>query len=274
MRQETKRIIKLLWLPVLLGLAALALSGCFLLGPQVVIPTLAPNASPVVGVVKNATLQPTITVVKEGSSGKTIAPRTTVTKEAETATASPTPTATTEPLTAEPSATPDPTATPTATPTTQPPCPQQVDDRLLAAYTASGGRVRLGCAKAGAVEEQWGYQEYEHGWMFWRGPKTAIYAGKADATYAIHADEWNSSLPERACDHPAPSGLMQPKRGFGLVWCKNDDLRAAIGFAEGEEFAAQAVVQEFGNGLIAAQAGGSTRVFYSDNTWKDLGVLP
>lgn len=270
MRQDTMRIIKLALLPAVLGLAALALSGCFLFGSQVLIPTLAPNASPVVGVVKNTTLEPTSTVAKEGSSGKTIAPKTTVTKEVESATASATPTATKEPPTAEPSA----TLEPTATPTTQPPCPQQVDDRLLAAYNAVGGRARLGCAKAGAVEEQWGYQEYEHGWMFWRGPKTAIYAGKADATYAIYPDEWNSSLPERACEHAAPSGLMQPKRGFGLAWCKHDDLRTAIGFAKGEEFPAQAVVQEFDNGFIAAQAGGSTRVFYSDNTWKDLGVLP
>jgi hypothetical protein len=149
-----------------------------------------------------------------------------------------------------------------------------VDARLLAAYNAAGGRTRLGCAKGAAGEEQWGYQEYEHGWMFWRGPKTTIYAGKADASYTIYADEWTSSLPERACDYPAPSGLLQPKRGFGLVWCNNGELRTAIGFATIEEFGAQAVVQEFDNGFIAAQADGSTRIFYNDNTWKDLGVLP
>ncbi|MHB1354732.1 MAG: hypothetical protein ACYCZF_02010 [Anaerolineae bacterium] len=271
MRPDKMRIRRVVWLSLVLGLVVFALSGCFLLGPQVVIPTLAPNASPVVNVIKTDTLEPTVTVEKAASDGKTIESKPSATKQSASATPSSTPTATKEPSTATPTVTPKPA---TATPTPQPPCPQQVDDRLLAAYNAAGGRARLGCAKTSAVEEQWGYQKYEHGWMFWRGPKTTIYAGKADGAYSIHADEWNSSLPERACDYPAPSGMMQPKRGFGLVWCKNDDLRAAIGFASAEEFPAQALVQEFDNGVIVAQASGNTRVFYSDNTWKDLGVLP
>lgn len=271
MRPDTTRIFSALWLSVALCLMVFMLSGCFLLGPQVVIPTLAPNASPVVKVISSDTPEPTNTVEKEASGGKTIESKPSATKKSASATASSMPTVTKEPSTATPTVTVKP---PTATSTTQPPCPQQVDDRLLAAYNAVGGRAGLGCAKAGAVEEQWGYQQFEHGWMFWRGPTTAIYIGKADNTYSVLVDEWNSSLPERACDYPAPSGMMQPKRGFGLVWCTNDDLRTVIGFASAEEFPAQAVVQEFDSGVIAAQASGSTRVFYSDDTWKDLGVLP
>jgi uncharacterized protein (DUF849 family) len=56
------------------------------------------------------------------------------------------------------------------------------------------------------------------------------------------------------------------------VWCKNEDLRAARGYARVEEFGAQAIVQEFDKGIIAAQVGGSTRVFFDDNTWLDVSV--
>jgi hypothetical protein len=270
MRSVTARIIGLIGLLVSPGFLMFALSGCFLLGPQVEIPTLAPNASPVVGGISSATVTPTTTMKKEGPIGKATFTKTTGTLEAKNESSS-TPSATKELPTVTASATLEP-STPTFTP--EPPCTLQVDSRLLAAYNAVGGRTRLGCAKAGAVDEQWGFQQYEHGSMFWRGPKTTIYAGQADNSYSIYTDDWNSSLPERTCDHPAPSGLMQPKRGFGLVWCKYDDLRAALGFAIAEEYPAQSVVQEFVKGIVAVQAGGDAFVFFNDNTWMDLGIVP
>jgi hypothetical protein len=268
LRQEAKHILMFLMLIVAISLAAFVLSGCFLLGPQVVIPTLAPNASPVVGIISSTLPATTLTVNEESPGAKTPTPKMTATQKVASATARLKPTMTKEAASATPTVTSMP---PTATVSPEPPCPQQVDDRLLAAYNVVGGRSGLGCAKGLAIEEQWGYQQYEHDWMFWRGPKTTIYAGNADGTFATYVDSWNSSLPERACDYPAPSGLMQPKRGFGLEWCVNDELRAAIGFASAEEFPAQALVQEFDHGIISAQVGGSTRVFFYDGSWEDMG---
>jgi len=254
-----------------LGMAAflmavmMLLTGCFLAGPQVVIPTLAPNATVVVDA-QNLTAESTHTQTASATPQPT-RPAATET-DSDTARASSTPRA----LPADTYA-PEPasTSTPAATAAQKSACSIAVDADLVHLYTLAGGYAKLGCAVAAAAAEPWGLQLFERGWMFWRGPEKAVYAALLDLTYTVRADSWDESQPERSCDYPAPANLQQPKRGFGLVWCSEENTRNALGYAQAEEYGAELRVQRFENGMLVLQPDGTARVLNNNHTWA---VLP
>ncbi len=184
--------------------------------------------------------------------------------------------------TEEPSATPTfappvatateaPTLPPTPEPTPTAACDVAIHADLLKAYEEAGGKSRLGCPYTPAEEEPWGAQRFERGVMLWRGTYRTIYIGRADGSFIVTPDEWGEDTPEYFCHIEAPEGLRQPKRGFGLVWCRSEMERDALGFAIEEEYPVTGLTQQFEGGLLFGEADRPVRAFYSDGTWTDLG---
>lgn len=243
------------WCGLVLGLMALA--GCGL-AATVEVSTLMPTGLPTSeATTAPATVEATAAPLAEGYPGPEMAtlegypgPETEATGEqaAETETA-----------------TQQPTSSASATPT--PVCDLYADSRLQAAWEAAG----LGCATAEAQEEQWGAEAFEHGVMLWREADRMIYILADDGAYSSVADEWQETMPERSCDLDEPEGLDQPKRGFGLVWCRDGDVRDQLGFATQGEYSTQGLYQSFERGVLFWQYEGPVRVLYSDGTWRDLG---
>ncbi len=80
-------------------------------------------------------------------------------------------------------------------------------------------------------------QVFEGGRMFYLQPVDRIWVLLYDedtrdsGTWAVYENEWVEGMPEIDPSIIAPDGYVQPRRGFGLLWRKNDDLREALGFA-------------------------------------------
>jgi uncharacterized protein with LGFP repeats len=68
-------------------------------------------------------------------------------------------------------------------------------------------------------------------------------------TWNSTGDTWREGDPEPAAEG-VPNGLYQPVRGFGRVWYEGQGVRGALGWATAEEAGFEAVIQEFGGGVI------------------------
>lgn len=198
------------------------------------------------------------------------------------------PTPTFTPTPATPTLTPTPTRTPTRTPTptpTPPPpvCTIQVQGVFAALWQSVGGQ--LGCPLYPMPKEiQDAEQLFDNGRMFWRADNRYIYVlyekGSLAGTYQVFLDEWDEGEPEYSCVAAPPADRLQPKRGFGLVWCKLGGPAAAIGWALVEEDGFEPglgdpLVQDFGSGVIvrdsAGTASGMAYVLFS-NTGRFVHV--
>lgn len=110
---------------------------------------------------------------------------------------------------------------------------------------------RLGCPlNSGTPMNGMVTQPFERGNMFWRGDTRQIYALAANGQFWQMADTWNEGMP---ADDPAfapPGGLLQPVRGFGLVWRSNQAIRDALGWASLPEVQYSGYWQDFERGTM------------------------
>jgi hypothetical protein len=226
-----------------------------------------------------ATLTPTETPTE--SAGPAETPSATlvpsVTAETETptltATATPTPTGTSTPSDT-PTHTPTPTITPTPEPT--PDCAFGPEGEFAALW--EDYKVQLGCPlypTPKAIQDA--EQSFENGEMYWRADQRHIYVvyvqGPLEGTRQVYLDEWEEGDPDYSCAAPPPPPEReQPKRGFGLVWCKLGGADAEIGWALEEElgfFEGQGdpLAQDFDSGVIFRDSlgtvNGKAYVFFS-----------
>jgi hypothetical protein len=77
-------------------------------------------------------------------------------------------------------------------------------------------------------------QRFESGLMIWLAVSRQIYVLFADGAtpgWVVVADNFQEGLPERDDSFVPPPGLLQPVRGFGLVWREDETLRERIGWA-------------------------------------------
>lgn len=80
-------------------------------------------------------------------------------------------------------------------------------------------------------------QVFEGGRMFYLQPVDRIWVLVYDedtrdsGTWAVYENEWVEGMPEIDPSIIAPDGYIQPRRGFGVLWRENDDLREVLGFA-------------------------------------------
>ena len=158
-----------------------------------------------------------------------------------------------------------PTPTYTATPEPTPDCTFEPAGEFAALWQTYKGK--LGCplyATPKLIQDA--EQAFENGHMFWRDDNRYIYVvheqGALAGTYQVFEDEWEEGDPEFSCVATAPAGRVQPKRGFGLVWCKLGGPAAAIGWGLEEEAGywegkGDPLVQDFGSGVILRDSAGT-----------------
>jgi hypothetical protein len=71
----------------------------------------------------------------------------------------------------------------------------------------------------------------ERGIMFWSQERDSILMIANNGRWMEVPDYWHESKPELSCSATPPEGLIQPKRGFGLAWCTQPEMRDALGYA-------------------------------------------
>ncbi len=177
-----------------------------------------------------------------------------------------------------------PTNTPPPTPTPSPtPCPVQAQGLFAGLWQTY--KHRLGCplyANPQAIQDA--EQAFDNGHMFWRADNDRAYvvyeAGSRSGTYETFGDVWSDGDPEYSCSASPPPGKVQPKRGFGAVWCMQGAESAPIGWGLGEEAGfgpgyGDPLVQDFERGMIFRDSdGGATGrayVFFPGGTFVRKG---
>lgn len=97
-------------------------------------------------------------------------------------------------------------------------------------------------------------QDFQGGYMVWvwRGGWKFIYVLYDEGGWESYSDRWQEGMPELDSSFgPPPEGVIQPKRGFGLVWQEHPEVREGLGWAFNEERACDgAHLQEFQRGLM------------------------
>jgi hypothetical protein len=113
-------------------------------------------------------------------------------------------------------------------------------------------------------------QRFAGGQMFWRSDNSTIYVLPANQAYARFDDTWTDNQPAYTCPDLGPAQTPPtPQRGFGKVWCYYPQVREQLGNAASQEMAAEAVVQEFENGLVFQLKGSETYLLDGrSNDWQ------
>lgn len=79
------------------------------------------------------------------------------------------------------------------------------------------------------------YQAFQNGYMIWVGNQDAIYVLYNDAAqprWEVYRDYFNEGMAEETLSYEnAPPNTWQPRRGFGLLWRTDVDVRQRIGWA-------------------------------------------
>lgn len=90
-------------------------------------------------------------------------------------------------------------------------------------------------------------QSFEHGFMIWLAGEDRIYVLFDDGNspqWTAYSDEWDPGEIETDPSlGPAPPGMHQPVRGFGLIWREQPSVRERLGWATNEEFPFQTALQ-------------------------------
>jgi hypothetical protein len=82
--------------------------------------------------------------------------------------------------------------------------------------------------------------------MIWFGPDRtifAIYQTTNKPRWQQFADTWTPGAPESDPSLVPPEGMLQPVRGFGIVWRSNARVRQRLGWATSAEIAFQGAFQ-------------------------------
>lgn len=148
---------------------------------------------------------------------------------------------TAEPLTAEPptpasSEKPTAVASPTITELTVP-CEREAWGWFEGALQmVSGVREQIGCPTQEHLSLTAASQDFQYGYMLWREDEQLVYVLYDAGGWESYPDLWQEGMLEQDPSFgPPPEGLIQPKRGFGLVWQEYPAARDRLGWAFNEE---------------------------------------
>lgn len=143
-------------------------------------------------------------------------------------------------------------------------CGVPVASRFANAYNANPTvPQRLGCpVNGGATIPGMVTEPFERGNMFWRGDTRQIYALAANGQFWQAADSWNDSIPASDPAYSPPGGMIQPVRGFGLVWRSNSAVRDALGWATNPEAQYDGFWQDFERGTMFVGNSGLVYALY------------
>lgn len=122
---------------------------------------------------------------------------------------------------------------------------------------------RLGCPVGSGAAISLAAQPFERGAMYWRGDTRVIYGLAANGQFWQAADSWNEGMPAADGMLVPPEGLIQPVRGFGLVWRNTQALRDSIGWATASEYLYQGFWQDFERGAMFVGVGNQIYALYT-----------
>ncbi len=130
-------------------------------------------------------------------------------------------------------------------------CPIPIASSFTDAYTRNSSALQaLGCPTEAGQTINLVYQPFERGRMFWRNTGQ-IYVLQPNASIVIVGDSWQEGMPASDDAYVPPSeNLLQPVRGFGLVWRSNETIRNNIGWATQGESPIPSFWQSFNNGAL------------------------
>ncbi len=169
-------------------------------------------------------------------------------------------------------------ARPTAPPVTPLVCALRLHPRIEAAWQ-QWLRADLGCPRREAQEIPIAFQEFEHGFMIWKGvPELQVYVllagdGTRPMRWSAYVDTFQEEQPPFDPLLTPPPEREQPIRGFGKVWREQPGVREAIGWALSRERGGQGVFQVFEGGRVFVIE--NTRLFAlidTDNRWQEFPV--
>jgi hypothetical protein len=124
------------------------------------------------------------------------------------------------------------------------------------AYNSSATvQQRLGCAVNGGASMTIVTQPFERGNMYWRSDTKQIYTLANSGQLWQIADSWTEGMPADDPGLSAPGGLLQPVRGFGLVWRSNQAIRDALGWGTLPEAQYSGYWQDFERGAMFVGSG-------------------
>ncbi|NLX10754.1 MAG: hypothetical protein GXY36_13940 [Chloroflexi bacterium] len=121
---------------------------------------------------------------------------------------------------------------------------------------------RLGCPITGGMAIELVTQPFERGEMYWRSTRQ-IYALAHNGQFWQLADSWEEGMPSDDPAFAAPSGLIQPVRGFGLAWRSNQPVRDALGWGLLHETPFGSTWQDFERGAMFTGSGGRVYAIYT-----------
>lgn len=132
---------------------------------------------------------------------------------------------------------------------------------------------QLGCPRqASPVGGFFAEQPFEHGFMVWSQllDLYVVLVGdpQSGSMWIIRQSEvtWPMNMSGGSCEANPPSGLFQPVRGFGGIWCAKPDIRNAIGFGiQPERGVSNDLFQGFERGAILRAGDNSTFVLFGDD---------
>ncbi len=98
-------------------------------------------------------------------------------------------------------------------------------------------------------------QLFQFGRMFYLQPNGAIWVllyedeTRSNGVWSQYVDTWNETMMEFDPENTPPSGLYQPKHGFGKLWRETEAVRASLGWAIEPEVGRLANYEYSVNGL-------------------------
>ena len=132
-------------------------------------------------------------------------------------------------------------------------------------------------ASSGAAQ-----QNFEHGVMVWLDTERRIYVlfdDKKSPAWAVFPDGYVDGQPDSDPGITPPSGMLQPVRGFGLVWRNEAGVRDRLGWATQPEvgYTAQidgAATDNNSVTYITSQGGGAFALTGQGLSWQRIDQLP
>ncbi len=129
-------------------------------------------------------------------------------------------------------------------------CPVAPAAVFAAIYTANTAlQERLGCPVGLGSAEQMAAQPFERGTLYWRPNRQIVALANSGQLWQV-TDTWNEGMPPDDPAYSAPAGLIQPIRGFGLVWRTNTAIRDALGWGTQSEALISGFWQDFERGAM------------------------
>ncbi|MBX3083816.1 MAG: hypothetical protein KF716_19435 [Anaerolineae bacterium] len=135
---------------------------------------------------------------------------------------------------------------------------------------------------ASAVSSGAAQQIFEHGVMIWLETERRIYVlydDKNSPAWASYPDSFTDGQQDSDPTITAPPGLLQPVRGFGLVWRTQAGVRDRLGWATLPEigYTAQidgAATADSSVTYISSQEGGAFALTGQGQSWQRIQQLP